>query len=173
MRSLIITVILFAAMCTAIVFNNLYIKNAAKFIEACVSDEEFERDPEAAIEKLDDFWQKNHSIVGLSVGYKELDRLSDLIIDLRVYTELHNPDDHYFRNLLLYGVEFTNYLTDANGNVVSYTEGDNVYNMNPIYTGNLFYALYSEQKGWNKTVKNNGKSQNDESVAAITDRFKD
>ena len=93
MRSLIITVILFAAMCTAIVFNNLYIKNAAKFIEACVSDEEFERDPEAAIEKLDDFWQKNHSIVGLSVGYKELDRLSDLIIDLRVYTELHKPDD--------------------------------------------------------------------------------
>lgn len=91
---------------------------------------------------------------------------------MEILYELHNPDDHYFRNLLQYGVEITNYLVDEKGNVVSFTEGDNVYNMNPIYTGNLFYALYSEAKGWNVTVKNNGKLQNDESVAATTDRFK-
>ena len=93
MRSLIITLILLSAMCAAIVMNNLYIKSAAKFIEECVSDEKFDHDPQSAIDELDDFWKRNHPIVGLSVGYKELDRLSDLIIDLRVYTELEKSDD--------------------------------------------------------------------------------
>lgn len=87
MRSLIITLILFLSMCGLIVMNNLYINQCADCIVSLV-EEEFERAPEKAIEKLDSFWQKNHAIVGLSVGYKELDKMSDLILDFKTYFEL-------------------------------------------------------------------------------------
>ena len=90
MRAIIITVLIFIFMCCIIFANNIYIKETAEFICECVSEGEFERDPSESIQKLDEFWQKNHPIVGLSVGYKELDRMSDLIIDLKVYHELGN-----------------------------------------------------------------------------------
>ncbi len=93
MRSLIATTVLFILVCGAIFLNNRYIKSTADFICECVSEDAFERDPSAAIEKLDKFWEKNHPIVGLSVGYKELDRMSDLIIDLRIYHELGNAEE--------------------------------------------------------------------------------
>ena len=90
---------------------------------------------------------------------------------MEIIYELHNPDDHYLRNLIQYGVELTNYTLDESGKVVSFTEGENVYNMNPLYTGNIFYALYSDKIGWNETVKNNGKIQNDESVVNLLGKF--
>lgn len=83
---------------------------------------------------------------------------------MEVLYEIHNPDNHELRNLIQYGVEFTNYRLDDNGNVVSVTEGDNVYIMNPLYTGNMFYALYSEQIGWTSETSNNGKRQNEQAV---------
>ena len=102
MRSLIITVILFFSICAIIIVNNLYIKNTAEYICECVSDDEFESDPEKAIKKLDEFWEKNHPIVGLSIGYKELDKMSDLIIDLKIYFELENaPETKRIRALIV------------------------------------------------------------------------
>ena len=93
MRSFIITTLLFLSMCAAIALNNGYIRDSAEYITTCVSDEVFEADPEEAIDSLDSFWEKNHPIVGLSVGYKELDRMSDLILDLRTYFEMGNSSE--------------------------------------------------------------------------------
>lgn len=90
MRSFIITLILFASVCTAIVFNNIYIKRSAEYIVECVSDISFVSAPEEAIGRLEVFWKKNHPIIGLSVGFKELDRMSDLILDLKAYYQLGN-----------------------------------------------------------------------------------
>jgi hypothetical protein len=87
--------------CGAILANNLYIKSTTQFICECVG-EEFERDPFSAVEKLEKFWEKNHPIVGLSVGYKEIDRISDLIIDLKIYQELENhPEIMRTRELII------------------------------------------------------------------------
>ena len=88
MRSFIITLILLALVCTAIVLNNMYIKHSAEYIVECVSDNSFVSAPEEAIGKLELFWEKNHPIIGLSVGFKELDRMSDLILDLKIYYKL-------------------------------------------------------------------------------------
>ena len=88
MRSLIITLILLFAMFGAVTLNNVYIRKTSDFISNCISEEKFEADPESSIEALDKFWRKNHPIVGLSVGYKELDQMSDLIVELRIYHEL-------------------------------------------------------------------------------------
>ena len=85
MRSLIITALLFLSMCAAISINTNYVKNTAEYITDIVSEEKFSSSPEKAIDELDAFWKKNHPIVGLSVGYKELDKMSDLILDLKTY----------------------------------------------------------------------------------------
>ena len=90
MRSFLITLALFGTVCTVIFFNYRYINETSEYITNCVSDEVFNSDPEAVIEDLDNFWQENGPRVGLSVGYKELDRMSDLILDLRTYFELGN-----------------------------------------------------------------------------------
>ncbi|MBO5415626.1 MAG: DUF4363 family protein [Clostridia bacterium] len=85
MRSFIITVLLFILVCAVIVINNNYIRSSAEYIAERVSEEYFEENPERAISELEDFWKKNHPMISMSVGFKELDRMSDLIIDLKTY----------------------------------------------------------------------------------------
>lgn len=73
--------------------------------------------------------------------------------------------DATFRNLLQYGVEGINYIKDDNGIIVPYTEGDGVYNMNMLHTGNIFLLNYSA--AWTAEMKNIGLAQNKESVVFV------
>lgn len=93
MRSFIATILIFIFMCVAISFNNRYVKDCASYICECISDESFYDDPSTAVNRLEAFWKKNHPFVGLSVGFKELDRMSELIIELKSYTELGNMSE--------------------------------------------------------------------------------
>lgn len=93
MRSFIITSFLFISVLCVIFFNGNYINSSAEYIVECVEDSNFEVDPVDSIERLETFWEENQAKVGLSVGYKELDRMSDLIIDLRTYFELGNSGE--------------------------------------------------------------------------------
>ena len=61
--------------------------NLTLALHSFLSDEIFLTDPDKTISELDSFWQRNHPIIGLSVGFTELDRMSDLILDLRFYFE--------------------------------------------------------------------------------------
>ena len=90
MRSFLVTLALFAFVCGVIFSNFKYINKTAEHITALVSEDIFTADPKAAIDDLEAFWQKSLPRVGLSVGYKELDRMSDLLLDLRTYFELGN-----------------------------------------------------------------------------------
>ena len=74
--------------------------------------------------------------------------------------------DSYLHNLLQYGVEMTNY-TEKDGYVVSHETGDNVYLMNPLYTGNAFTLKYCERVGLTEESVKNGKLQNKEAVAKL------
>ena len=74
-------------------------------------------------------------------------------------------NDTELRNLLQYGVQGTNYLLDTKGNVTRVNDGNNVYHMNLLYTGDIFKAMYCEELGWTKDIHSNGLVQNDESVA--------
>ena len=78
--------------------------------------------------------------------------------------------DVYFRNLLQYGVSGTNYhlvdatVPDAEKYVIPVNKGSNVYNMDLLYTGDLFNAYYCEQLGWTDVVYQSIYRQNEESV---------
>lgn len=93
MRAFIISICLFAATCSAIVINNIYIKNTADRIVDLVEGETFDSHPLDTARELEELWEKHHPIVGLSVGYKELDRMSDLIIDLKIQLQLGNQSE--------------------------------------------------------------------------------
>ncbi len=93
MRSFVATILIFIFVCGIIVVNNRYVKDCASYICECVSEESFYNDPNAAVNRLEDFWEKNHPFIGLSVGFKELDRMSELIIELKSYTELGNTSE--------------------------------------------------------------------------------
>ena len=69
--------------------------------------------------------------------------------------------DTYFRNLLQYGVNVTNYTIDDNEVVTrKINDENNAYNMNLLYTGNVFKAYYCEELGWTKDAKTYGEAQN-------------
>ena len=78
--------------------------------------------------------------------------------------------DEYFRNLLQYGVEHTNYSTyevDGFKYISRFSDSDNnFYNMDLKYTGDIFAAYYCEELGWTHVNSANGEMQNKESVCA-------
>ena len=73
--------------------------------------------------------------------------------------------DKTFRNLLQYGHLGTNYSFDQDTEtVIRYTEGAGVYNMNLLYTGDVFSAYYCPELNWTVETYNNGINQNKEAV---------
>lgn len=78
--------------------------------------------------------------------------------------------DVVFRNLLQYGHLGTNYSFDEETNTVTkYAEGAGVYNMNLLYTGDVFKAYYCSELGWTKEADNNGINQNKEAVLPVVE----
>ncbi len=74
--------------------------------------------------------------------------------------------DAQLKNMLQYGYVGTNYRfvknnKNENTNYIRLEKGAEViYNMNPIYTGNLFISYYCEEIGWNETIHSNILRQN-------------
>lgn len=73
--------------------------------------------------------------------------------------------DTYLRNLLQYGVMGTNYTVE-NGDIVRIAEGENVYYMNLLHTGDIFKADFCSELNWTKTAYDNGVLQNKDSIAS-------
>ena len=68
------------------------------------------------------------------------------------------------RNLLQYGVAGTNYtLGEEEGVIEELVGGSNRYDMNLIFTGDIMYANYCDQIGWNAEAKENAIAQNSDS----------
>ena len=84
--------------------------------------------------------------------------------------------DEYLRNLLMYGVQNTNYtIVDENADFYTverecdqeYTgEGENplAYDMSIIHTGTILNAYYCDALDWNETNRKNGELQNKDSI---------
>ena len=68
--------------------------------------------------------------------------------------------DSTLHNLLQYGIKDTNYTLDANGVVTAITAEGKFYQMNPLYTGNLFSVHFSETWNWTPAVKEYAEAQN-------------
>ena len=75
-------------------------------------------------------------------------------------------NDIELRNLLQYGFSGSNYITEkATGNIVLVKDGINNYEMNLIYTGDVFKAYNCSEISWTNTEKAYGLLQNNDSKA--------
>ena len=90
MRSFIATIFIFLLTCTMIFFNNRYVKDCSDHILEAIDPEEFYIDPALHAENLESFWEKKKSFLGLSIASSELERISDLIIELKTFIILEN-----------------------------------------------------------------------------------
>ncbi len=93
MRSFIITSLLFTIMIFSITANAIYVSRTADKIKEYVEGEEFEKAPEASMTALESLWEDNRIILELSVGYKEMDLISELILDLKHYVNINNTEE--------------------------------------------------------------------------------
>ena len=96
------------------------------------------------------------SAFGVVNGTKNVSRAMEIIYAIN--------NDAEFRNILQYGIEGTNYDV-IDGNVVPVKATDekrsnSVYNMNILYTGDLFLAKYCAEYGWTPAVADSGAKQN-------------
>lgn len=90
MRSFIITVILFCIVLSAIILNAQYISRTTATIIEYTNENEFKKAPEDALLRLESFWEQNKILLEFSIGYRETDRMSELILDLRECIETQN-----------------------------------------------------------------------------------
>ena len=97
-------------------------------------------------------------------AYAIVDSGVDVVNDraMRVINALSKNAE--IRNILQYGIEYTNYTVE-NGTVVR-KEGNDSYVMNYMYTGNAFILMYSEEIGWTQEAMQNGINQNKDVVLA-------
>lgn len=74
--------------------------------------------------------------------------------------------DAQLKNMLQYGYAGTNYRFVKNNKnentdyITLVTDAEFAYQMNPIYTGNLFISYYCEEIGWNETIHSDILKQN-------------
>ncbi len=80
------------------------------------------------------------SAFAILAGTEKYDRAMQIIYAINT--------DVALRNYLQYGVEYTNYTVDANGVAHPETNGISVYQMNLLYTGDIFQAHYCDTDGW-------------------------
>ena len=93
MRSFIITLILFFTVISIIAINSLYIQETTDTLILYANDEEFKKAPTDALERLESFWDKNRLLIEFSVSCKEVDRMSELILDLGECIKASNTDE--------------------------------------------------------------------------------
>ena len=73
--------------------------------------------------------------------------------------------DLQLRNYLQYGVSGANYNVNDAGDIVRIIDADNTYDMNLIYTGDVFKASFCTELKWTQSAKEYGILQNGDSVA--------
>ena len=89
MRSLKISITLFAILIICIAFNSLYISHCAERLLSQTDDILLS----GSAEELDDFWKSNKKYIGMSISETQLDSISRLIVSIRCDIEQNNSAD--------------------------------------------------------------------------------
>ena len=102
MKTFVISLLLFALMIFAIVWNFFYINNTADTLLAFANT--LPESSAGALERAEallDFWRKRIDFVGFSVGYTVLDRISEQAISLVTAAKYESDFDYRLAKALL------------------------------------------------------------------------
>jgi hypothetical protein len=96
MKIFIISLVFFTLMLAGIVLNFIYINKVSDelYVMAYEAPAVGVEGCYAAVSKLDDYWQKNHDIIRLSVSFVELNQVSDAIVSMKSYAKSGSADDY-------------------------------------------------------------------------------
>ena len=91
MKAWIISLFLFAAMLAVIIGNAIYVRHVTEHVVQELQSLSVS-DPFSAerLERLDAYWQHHKKYVALSISYRELDRLCEMLLSLRVAQDEKN-----------------------------------------------------------------------------------
>ncbi len=94
MKAWIVSVCLFLLLIGAIVINAIYVNRVAAHIVDTASTLCLENpDVQARIVSLESYWNRHRPYVALSIGYRELDHLCEILISLRASYDTQNTSD--------------------------------------------------------------------------------
>ena len=95
--------------------------------------------------------------LAISTNTKDTQRAMEMLYAINTDVTLHN--------YLLYGIAPTNFALDEETEVATREkEGNSVYLINPLYTGDLFKSYFCEEFGWTKDMQQYAIIQNNEAV---------
>ena len=78
---------------SAILCNCIYMHRNADYIYSTVDSISSEDDSEDRISALEAFWQRNKKYIALSVSFQDIDKIDDLISNLRSAYDSSNTDE--------------------------------------------------------------------------------
>ena len=107
MKAFWISIILFIILIGCIVSNAIYIRKVTDYVTYSVEVlAANESDRKEGLEKLELFWGKHKNIIGLSVGFRELDHFGEIMVGLRwAYDEGDEREFRKYCSLLLDALE--------------------------------------------------------------------
>ena len=104
MKSFIAATILFCLLIGIIIINSIYTKKIAEELEDKILALDFENEITDDIDSIQKYWKKKEKVIGISVGFKEIDKTSELIIALKVHYQYQNREEFEKAKLLLIDV---------------------------------------------------------------------
>ena len=108
MKTIFITVTVFLLLCAAMVLNHGYINSTADELTALANSLDItnKEECEAKVIKIKEKWEKSTNIFSLSVSFREIDYLGEVIISLSHYCKEGNAGEfERYRLLLLDAIE--------------------------------------------------------------------
>ena len=95
MRSVVISLFLFALLVFLTAVNVKFIGDSEKYIVSLAEEMANESGREDALSSLEDFWNRRKDIIGLTVSYTQLDRMSEMLVCARCAYDAKN--EHEFQ----------------------------------------------------------------------------
>lgn len=107
MKGWIVSLCLFVLLLFMIAGNAIYVRHVAEHISGEAQTLSLESEnAEQTLSSLEEYWKKHRPYVALSIGYRELDHLSESLISLRAaYDEKSKSDFALYRRLSIDAAE--------------------------------------------------------------------
>ena len=115
MRTIIITVVAFLALCTVMVLNFNYINSTADELTRLTDSLDFsdKESCRATLNEIDALWKKSSPIFSLSVSFREIDYLGETLLSLSSVFDSNNElEFERYRTLLIDAIDGVARLED-------------------------------------------------------------
>ena len=101
-----VSLVLFLVLLAGIFWNAHYVRESTEHLTDLAEELKESEKREDTLSGLEEFWEKNKNLFGLSVGFRELDHFGEVLVELR-WAHDHGLEAEFqkYRALLLDAIE--------------------------------------------------------------------